>query len=141
VDRLRPDFEIVEHTADTALLGRAPDFPSLCEVMARALFEVIADTGRVEPRVGREVKVTSPSREDLLHDWLEALNAAHQVHGEIYCRFAIRVEGLLLVATAGGEPIDPGRHDLRTEVKAVTWHDLRVTEVPGGLEAYVLLDI
>jgi SHS2 domain-containing protein len=141
VDRPSPGFEIIDHTADVGLRGWAPDFPSLCEIMARALFEVIADTAPVKPRTSRELGLGGESREDLLHDWLEALNSEHQIRGEIYSQFMVRVGGGVLAAEVWGEPIDPGRHDLRTEVKAVTWHDLRVTDVPGGLEAYVLLDI
>jgi len=41
-----------------------------------------------------------------------------------------------------GEPIDADRHDLRSEIKAVTWHDLAVQDdAQGHLEARVLFDL
>jgi len=134
-------WEIVEHTADVGIRGWGEDFPTLVEALAGGLFEVIADRSAVEPRVVRELRILGDAPEDLLHDSLEALNTLHQVRGELYD--AIRVEALVagLAIEVEGETIDPDRHDLRTEVKAVTWHDLRAEQTENGWEGYVLLDI
>jgi protein archease len=44
-------------------------------------------------------------------------------------------------ATAEGETIDPSRHRLSADVKAVTLHRLKVQQTDGGWEATVVLDI
>jgi SHS2 domain-containing protein len=46
-----------------------------------------------------------------------------------------------LRATAAGEPIDPDRHRMRVDVKAVTLHRFSLTQTEGGWEATVILDI
>lgn len=46
-----------------------------------------------------------------------------------------------LVAEAFGEKIDPAKHDLIVDVKAVTFHRYRVEETSHGWEAMVILDI
>ena len=48
---------------------------------------------------------------------------------------------LAAAADANGEQIDPGRHDLITDVKAVTLHRFRVDKTPRGWEAIVVLDV
>ena len=135
-------FEIMEHTADTAIRGWSRDLPDLFRVMAAGLMSVIADPAGVSPARKRLLHVEAESPQDLLHDWLESLNALHQVHGEVYAEFEPRIEGTRLSAVVRGEPIDPSRHALGIEVKAVTYHDLTLRETAdGGYEAYVLLDI
>jgi SHS2 domain-containing protein len=44
-------------------------------------------------------------------------------------------------ATARGEKIDPARHVIQTEIKAVTYHGLYVREVENGWEAQVIFDV
>jgi len=44
-------------------------------------------------------------------------------------------------AKAEGEPIDPTRHHLSGDVKAVTLHQLRVLQTEDGWQATVVLDI
>jgi SHS2 domain-containing protein len=44
-------------------------------------------------------------------------------------------------ATAEGEPIDPSRHQLSGDVKAVTLHRLQVLQTARGWEATVVLDV
>jgi SHS2 domain-containing protein len=137
-----PDrFELVEHTADVAIRGTAGTLNGLFRVMAQGLFSVIADPDTIRPVRERSLDLTAATVEDLLHDWLEELNGLHQVHHELYAAFEPRVEGAAMQAVVRGEPIDPERHELRSEVKAVTWHDLRIERREGGLEAYVLLDL
>lgn len=137
----RAGFEIVEHTADTGVRGRAADLPSLFAVMAEGLFAVIASPEKIGSGRERVVRLHADSLEALLHDWLEELNSLHQIHGELYREFEVRLDGLALEATIRGEALDPDRHDLRVEVKAVTWHGLTVESATDPVEAFVLLDI
>ncbi len=48
---------------------------------------------------------------------------------------------LSLQATLSGEPINPSKHELKVDVKAVTFHRLKVAQTPKGWEAMVVLDI
>jgi SHS2 domain-containing protein len=139
-------YEIIEHTADLGIRGRGESLDTLFAAMARGLFAVIADPETVrldaaDTERRRAIRLEADATADLLHDWLEELNALHQIHAELYGRFAVRVTDNRLTAVAEGEAIDPERHDLRVEVKAVTWHDLRVDRTAEGFEAFVLLDI
>jgi SHS2 domain-containing protein len=49
--------------------------------------------------------------------------------------------GFTLTARLAGERIDPSRHHLGVDVKAVTLHRFRVEETPSGWEATVILDV
>jgi SHS2 domain-containing protein len=49
--------------------------------------------------------------------------------------------GGALRAVVAGEPYDPARHRLHGEVKAVTWHQLRLEPVAAGWRARVILDV
>lgn len=136
-----PRWELVEHTADVGIRGWGADFPALVEAMAGGLFDVIVGRGGVRTRVSRKLRIEGIGTEDLLHEALEALNTLHQVRGELYSRFRVKATQTGLLIEAWGEGIDPVRHELRTEVKAVTWHDLEVRDTGEGWEGSVLLDI
>jgi SHS2 domain-containing protein len=47
----------------------------------------------------------------------------------------------VIEAQAEGETIDPSRHQLSGDVKAVTLHRLSVRDTPAGWEASVVLDV
>ncbi len=46
-----------------------------------------------------------------------------------------------LEAAAWGEPMDPSRHELNHEVKAITYHGLKVEQTADGWLAEVIVDI
>lgn len=50
-------------------------------------------------------------------------------------------DGIHVTARLEGEPIDPARHQLAGDVKAVTLHRLRVARTATGWEATVVLDL
>ncbi len=50
-------------------------------------------------------------------------------------------DGFALSAEAGGERVDPERHPLTVDVKAVTLHRFSVAETPEGWRAQVVLDV
>jgi SHS2 domain-containing protein len=54
---------------------------------------------------------------------------------------ALRLTHPTLTATARGEPIDLRRHEIDVEVKAITWHGLKVEQQAGQWLAEVIVDI
>jgi SHS2 domain-containing protein len=135
-------YETFEHTADLGLRARASGLDTLFVETAHALFSAIVDNpDQVEARERVEFQLKAEDLELLLFDWLNELlywfDAGHMLFG----RFEIRIKDLSLTATAWGEPLDRERHLLQHEVKAITYHGLRVE--PQGEEwlAEVIVDI
>ena len=135
-------YEIFEHTADLGLRIRADDLRGLFAEAARGLFSVMVtnfDDVRPVDEVTFEVKGTE--REELLRDWLaELLYAFHGRH-LLLAQFDVRLDEAGLTATARGEPFDPGRHEIDAELKAVTYHGLKVEQHPDGWLAEVIVDV
>jgi SHS2 domain-containing protein len=134
--------ETFEHTADLGLRIRAPDLDTLFAEAGQALFETIApDLGSV--RLERRVDITVRGAETdyLLFDWLKELLYHFDAEHLLFAKFEAHVTDKGLVAGAWGEPLDRTRHVLEHEVKAITYHGLRVEPADDGWLAEVIVDI
>lgn len=135
-------YEIFEHTADLGLRVRAATFPELLTEAARGLFAmVVDDLASVEPRVSRELSIAGNDRAYLLFDWLNELLYLCDTERLAFSQFSVEVHDQGLTAVARGEPLDPDRHHLTHEIKAITYHGLTVAETPQGWLAEVIVDI
>jgi SHS2 domain-containing protein len=132
----------VEHTADLGLEIEAPTLRVLFERAGIAMLGLVADLGRVEPRERRMLQVEAEGREALLRDWLQALIVALAVDGFLACELDIEeLRDGVVRGTMCGEPFDPGRHAVHTEIKGVTYHELAVRETDSGWWARVIFDV
>ena len=135
-------YEFFEHTADLGLRVRAPTLDVLFPEAARALFAaIVEDPGAVQPRERLDVRLPPDEREYLLFDWLRQLLANFDARHLLFSRFEVRVDESGLTGTAWGEPLDRARHVLDHEVKALTYHGLRVEQQGGGWLAEMIVDI
>jgi len=135
-------FEVFDHTADLGLRIRAADLNSLFVEAARALLAVIvSNPDAVEPREARAIRISGSVREDLLLDWLDELLFQFESKQFLVSQTEVTVGEDGLEAIARGETCDVARHLLAHEVKAVTYHGLKVEEADGGWLAEVILDI
>jgi len=138
----RPRYQHIDHTADVGLQIFGDTLKELFENAALGLFDIIANLEKVSPVVERQVKVETCDREALLVSWLSELNFLFFTKREIYKEF--EVESLIdfkLTAKVKGERIDYDRHEIFTEVKAVTYHHLYIKETADGWEAQVIFDL
>ena len=135
-------YEIFEHTADLGLRIRAPSLEQLFADAGRALFSVIvAHLDAVRPIERREFAVEGNQREYLLVDWLDELLFTFETQRLVFVEFDVRIDDDGLQATARGEPFDPDRHGAAHEVKAITYHALKLERRPDGWLAEVIVDI
>lgn len=135
-------YDFFDHTADLGLRIYGASLGGLFENAGFALFDVLADLSRVEPRRCLRFSLQRGNAEELLAEWLGGLLYEFDAKGLLLSRFSIeRIDGRSLEAAAGGEPFRPGRHELRTAVKAVTYHGLSVRRQGGLWLATVVLDV
>jgi SHS2 domain-containing protein len=134
--------ETFEHTADLGLRIRAPDLEGLFVEADQALFEtIVADPATVEPRQKLQVTLKVDDKELLLFDWLRELLFHFDSQHLLLGRFEVRINDGDLTGAAWGEPLDRSRHELEHEVKAITYHGLRVEQTADGWLAEVIVDI
>ena len=143
MDTQTPDWlHMIDHTADIGIAVQADDMPMLFERAAWGMFHIIAELSNVEPADATEVSVQAPDREALLVRWLSELNFIHQTENTVFSRFEVSAcDNTHLAATAWEQPILPGRCNIRTEIKAVTFHQLRIRRRKALWEARVLFDV
>ncbi|MBO4302949.1 archease [Methanosarcinaceae archaeon] len=140
-------FRYLDHIADTRFIAYGKTTEEVFENSALAMFNVIADVSSVGSAVSFPVELTSPDIESLMVDWLSELLFLFDAEGTLLAHFSIakivkNEDGSRsLEAEVSGEPVDPSVHDMRTEVKAVTYNGLRVEKTEDGMEAEVVLDL
>jgi SHS2 domain-containing protein len=135
-------YETFEHTADLGLRVRAPDLDQLFGEAAQALFSAIVDDlATVRPTQKIDVNLDGEDLGYLLFDWLNELLYRFDAEHLLFGKFEVRIENQNLHASARGEPFDPSRHFLAHEVKAITYHRLKVEKEKDGWVAEVIVDI
>ena len=134
--------ELTEHTADVGVLARADSLGELYEALAEGLADVIYDRSEVAGRVQRVVEVEAEDREALAVDFLSRLLTVVLADYFLYAAVRVEMDGELRIrATLEGEAIDVARHEIRTEVKAITYHQLEVAPRDGRWVGRVILDL
>jgi len=91
--------------------------------------------------VERRFKLREDDVETLLVSWLQELLYLLDTEDLVFGRFQVTLQEFLLEATAWGSVFDPKIHTMKTEIKAVTYHQLEVTKSDQGWEAQVIFDI
>jgi SHS2 domain-containing protein len=133
-------------TADIAFLAEGRDlsetFRDACDATMRVMVENI---DAIEPRENRLIVLQNEHLDMLLFNLLQELlfyKDAEQLMLRIkQISVDKKDQGYELRVRATGETIDPERHIMRVDVKAVTLHQFRLTEMGRGWEAMVILDV
>ncbi len=132
--------------ADAAFEARGETVEKLFVAAAEATMNImVADLNTIQKKVYRVLKVQADNLEMLLFELLQELIYYKDAEGLL-----LRVEKVevscagpecSLRAEAAGEGLNPERHDLIVDVKAVTLHRYWVLKDERGWQATVVLDI
>jgi SHS2 domain-containing protein len=130
-------FQERPHTADWALDVWAPDAPTLLVQSALGMTALMGIQTRSAQRVSRTFDLTFTDLENLLVGFLTELLYLIERDGVSFDQFDLHLADDRLRATVSGHPID----QLAKEIKAVTYHNLRVVETERGLETTIVFDV
>ena len=139
---MKKNYEVLDHTADMGLIVYGEDLKSLFENAGEAFFHLITDLRKVKRRIERRIHIEGESLERLMVDWLNELLYLHDVENLLFKAFKIESVGEDgLRGIVKGERFQEGIHVIKTEVKAVTYHQIEVQQKNGGWRAQIILDL
>ena len=135
-------YEIIDHTADIGLRAYGRDLKQLFANAACGMFGILADLKNVRAKESLEIKLKAPNIEELFLSWLSELLYQYNSKGIIFKEFLIdKLDERSVSAQARGERLDLKRHRLKAEIKAVTYHELKVQKVKDTWQAEVIFDV
>jgi len=136
-----PSFEIIDHTADIGIAAYGIDLKEAFANAACGMFSLIIDPEEVGQGLCQEINIEAPDQEALLVAWLNELLYLFDAEHLVFTKFEIDILSQYLIrAKAYGEKIDLTRHHLKTEIKAATYHSLKI-ENENGFRIQVILDM
>ena len=131
-------------TADVAIESRGDTLEELFTASAMATFEVMADISGIQPEIKKTLLLENSEIDGLLFDWLAELIYLKDAESMLFGKYDIKITkgtNYQLDAEILGEEINRSKHDLRCDVKAITFHLFDVYEKDGKWISRFILDI
>ena len=130
-------FEEIAHTADWAMRVRARNLTQLFIESARGMNALSGAKPAPGPRTHRILTLSAPDDESLLVAFLSELVYAAEQENLMFDKFKIQVDGQRLEVGMDGSLIA----SINKSIKAVTYHNLQIREVEGGVEVEIVFDV
>jgi SHS2 domain-containing protein len=137
-----PDYTLLDHTADLGIKVRGTDLKDLFESAGRALMHLMVGADIPSKTTSMEISVSGEDLADLMVRWLGEV--LYLFAGEKLVVTSIRmgsVSSSYLEATLETAPFEPEFHEVLSEIKAVTYHQIQVTQKTNGWEARIIFDV
>ena len=128
-------FKYLEHTADAKFKAYGKTIEEAFSNAALAVFNIMVDTEKVEPKIKKEIKITGKNKETLLFDFIDELlfflDSENFILQKIEKLNIFEKGGIYnLKATAAGDEIDK-KYTVSGIVKAITYNEMEITEKNG----------
>lgn len=136
-------YELIEHTADIGIKVKAKDLEELFKNTALAMFDIIAERRQETGDKKQEsifIEQEAENLEELFINWLNELLFLSATKELIFSDFKInRLDENNLEAEIKG--CDIKNYKINTEIKAATYHELKLEKTASGWQAEVIFDV
>jgi SHS2 domain-containing protein len=141
-NRMNDKYKLIDHTADFGMQVFGSDSKELFTNAALALFDVITEMDVLTGRDSCRITVSGEDWADLMINWLREI--LYLWNGKQRLVKSIQILSLSenkISAKIYFDAYMPDRHIIKTEIKAVTYHQIQVKSGPSGWKARVIFDI
>ena len=135
-------YEQFPHTADIGVRVYGRDLKELFANAAFAMFDILADLEGLKVTFTQEIGLKADNKEELLIAWLDELLYNFYTKSVIFFKFDIEeLTDCGIKAKASGRLVGENRNRLKTEIKAATYHNLKIKETGAGYEVEIIFDV
>ena len=139
----KPDFQLLNHTADLGMIVRGKDLQDLFVSGAKALVQLMVKPEKLTPMQEVPISVDGQDLTDVFIRWLGEILYLFEGDGLIFhdiMQFKL-TDSTWLEAVVFAAPFNPNNDEIIHEIKAVTYHQAYINCTQVGWEARVIFDI
>jgi SHS2 domain-containing protein len=136
------NYKILDHTADIGIEVWGKTKKDALANTVEAMFDLLADSNNVNVVQEKQLNISGADMADMLINLLR--EALYLFHAQAWlCKKCeiLELNKEKIVASFSGEPYDAKKHQLKMEIKAVTYHTLKIERVDKGWRARVIFDV
>jgi SHS2 domain-containing protein len=134
---IKSGFEELPHTADWAIRVWARSLPDLFAEAARGMNVLSGAKPGPGKRVSRTFKAEAPDLESLLVAFLSELVWEVEQNKLVFDTFEVVLQGTILKVIMSGAPI----FSLNKSIKAVTYHNMQISQEENGYQVEIVFDV
>ena len=143
-------YKYLEHSTDAFVQAHGSSLEVLFGNCAKGLVNIMFEIDKVEDRQFSTITASGEDLENLLFDWLEKVLLKILIDDIVVSRFSIEIskknanvveKKYLLRARVGGEKVSYSKHNYKIEIKAITYHELKIKRVGPNYVATFLVDL
>ena len=140
-------FVFQDHTADIQVESWGPSLEEAFSQTALSLMTIISpNLGFVNPKVEKKIKIKAEDKKALLFDFLSEFLYLFDVEELIFSKIIVKSINQVndqyeINALVKGEKFDKSRHEIGTEVKAVTYSFMTIEEKEDNIKIRIVFDI
>ena len=139
-------YQFLDHTADIAIRLQARSMEDLIVTAWEAWRNIVFENQTVIPAQDRVLEMKGDTPEEILIESLREINYLYLVHGLIYQKskntgIEENRNGYILRANLKLGVFDPEKHQVTEEIKAVTYHRLKIEKKGNIFYTDVVFDI
>lgn len=120
--------------ADVAFEARAKTLEDLFNQVGQAFYQISA-AAAVPPERHDKLAVKGANLEDLLFNFVDELiflrDTTQMLYSDFDCQIKKREVGYELTVSAGGAALSE-KHQLKIDIKALTYHQFAIKQLPNG---------
>ena len=140
-------FEFMDHTADVSVKSWGRNLEEAFSQTALSLMTTITPNLKlVSPKIEKKIQIESEDKYALCFDFLSEFLYIFDVEDLVFSNVSVisiqkTEEKYKLIALAKGEPFDREKHEIGTEVKAITYSFMTIEEKRNKVEINIVFDI
>ena len=139
------EFRYIEHVSDAMVEAYGRTLGEAFAHSARALVNLVCNISKVDPDKIVSIETTGFDRKSLLYNWLEKVLLVLLIDNIILAKFEVKIkrhkDKYHLFSTCKGDNFLRQKHEYKVEVKAITYHGMKISDKKGKVIVRFLVDL
>ena len=142
-----PGFEFMDHTADVSVKSWGRNLEEAFSQTALSLMTTITpNLKKISPKIEKKFEIVAEDKYALCFDFLSEFLYIFDVEDLVFSYISVNSiqkigEKYKLTALAKGEPFDREKHEIGTEVKAITYSFMNIEEKKKRVKISIVFDV
>ena len=137
-------YRFLDHMTDAVIEAYGETLEEAFENAAKGVNNTMVDLKTVRPTQEIKIKAEGHDPYSLLFDWLDKVMLLLVADGVVMSELSVKIRrsnGYSLEGVAKGEKLNLDRHHYKVEIKAVTYHEMEISQEKGKSTVRFLLDL